>query len=114
MSHTQPSANVQVGSHAAAYHLVPETDVVAICELRTDLFDTFRDTWGDVWPKVRAYTDYREMLAQENLDLLSVATSDHVHADMVVDAAAAGVRGIFCEKPIGFHAGRCRPDDRRL
>ena len=92
--------NVQVGSHAAAYQLVPETEVVAICELRTELFDTFRSTWDDIWPNVRAYTDYREMLAQENLDLLSVATSDHVHANMVVDAAAAGVRGIFCEKPI--------------
>lgn len=40
------------------------------------------------------------MLAQEELDILSVATSDHRHADIVVDAVAAGVAGIFCEKPI--------------
>ena len=40
--------NVQVGSHAAAYQLVPETEVVAICELRTELFDTFRSTWDDI------------------------------------------------------------------
>ncbi len=88
------------GSHADAYQLVSQADVVAVCELRTELFDTFRSTWGDVWPEVRTYTDYREMLEQENLDLLSVVTSDHLHADMVVDAAAAGVPGIFCEKPI--------------
>ena len=92
--------SLQGGSHAAAYHLVSRADVVAVCELRTELFDTFRSTWGDVWPEVRTYTDYREMLAQEDLDVLSVVTSDHLHADMVVDAAAAGVPGIFCEKPI--------------
>ncbi|MAG36824.1 MAG: hypothetical protein CL878_11365 [Dehalococcoidia bacterium] len=98
---THPAlGNAQVGSHAAAYHLVPETDVIAVCELRTELFDSFRDTWGDVWPNVHTYSDYREMLDQENLDLLSVVTSDHLHADMVVDAAAAGVHGIFCEKPM--------------
>ncbi len=92
--------SLQGGSHAAAYHLVSRADVVAVCELRTELFDTFRSTWGDVWPEVRTYTDYHEMLAQEDLDVLSVVTSDHLHADMVVDAAAAGVPGIFCEKPI--------------
>ena len=40
------------------------------------------------------------MLREEGLDLLSVATSDHLHADMVVDAVTAGVKGIFCEKPL--------------
>ena len=40
------------------------------------------------------------MLAKEQPDLLSVATSDHRHAQIVVDAVEAGVRGIFCEKPI--------------
>ena len=90
----------QAGSHAAAYAQVPQTEVVAICELQTELFDTFRATWNDVWPEVHSYTDYREMLQREDLDLLSVVTSDHRHANMVVDAAGAGVRGIFCEKPI--------------
>jgi predicted dehydrogenase len=40
------------------------------------------------------------MLAAENLDVVTVATSDHRHADLVVDAANAGVKGIFCEKPM--------------
>lgn len=56
--------------------------------------------WGHVWSPIATYADYREMLAKESLDILSVVTSDHRHADIVVEAAEAGVRGIFCEKPI--------------
>jgi predicted dehydrogenase len=40
------------------------------------------------------------MLADQEIDCLSVVTSDDRHADIVIQAAEAGVRGIFCEKPI--------------
>ncbi len=87
-------------SHAPAYAALPNTQVVAVCDLKADLLDQFRQNWQDTWPEVRTYTDYREMLQQEEIDLLSVVTSDHRHADIVVDAAEGGVRGILCEKPI--------------
>ncbi len=46
------------------------------------------------------YRDYREMLARERLDLVAVCPrwTDQRRA-MVVAAAEAGVKGIFCEKP---------------
>ena len=46
------------------------------------------------------YQDYRNMLEQEQLDIVSVAPRwmDQKH-DMVIAAAEAGVRGIFSEKP---------------
>ena len=48
----------------------------------------------------RLYEDYREMLAQERLDLVSVAPRwVDCHHDMVIACAEAGVKGIFCEKP---------------
>jgi predicted dehydrogenase len=87
-------------SHAAAYHLHPQTEVVGVCDIRTELLDAFRQQWQDVWPDVRLYTDYREMLARECPELVSVATPDDLHADMVVDAAVGGARAILCEKPI--------------
>ena len=61
------------------------------------------------------YQDYHRMLAEEKLDIVSVAVRwlDQ-HHDMVVAAAAAGVRGIFCEKPFARTAGRGRRHDRRL
>ena len=46
------------------------------------------------------YQDYRHMLAQEQLDIVSVAPRwmDQKH-DLVIAAAESGARGIFCEKP---------------
>jgi predicted dehydrogenase len=87
-------------SHVAAYASVPETEVVAVCDLVPALIDGFREQWGQTFPKATGYTDYRKMLAEQEIDLLSVVTSDHRHAQIAVDGAEAGVKGIFCEKPI--------------
>jgi UDP-N-acetyl-2-amino-2-deoxyglucuronate dehydrogenase len=99
---TQPAAfgAAWPHSHAAAYASLSNVVVAAVCDLRESLFDEFRTNWGHRWPEVRTYTDYRRMLEQEEIDLLSVVTSDNRHTDIVVDAAAGGVKGILCEKPI--------------
>jgi len=87
-------------SHIASYTSLPNVDLVGVCDLKTDLIDQFRANYQTSWPNAHAYTDYREMLEKEKPDLLSVATSDDRHAQIVVDAVAAGVKGILCEKPI--------------
>jgi predicted dehydrogenase len=87
-------------SHAAAYHRHPQTEVVAVCDIRPQALEDFRTRWGDVWPDVRLYTDYKEMLRQEQPDLVSVVTPDHLHADITVAAAEGGAKAILCEKPI--------------
>jgi predicted dehydrogenase len=80
--------------------VLPDVELVAVCDLKPELLEQFRVACGSVLPNARTYTDYRELLEREKVDLLTVATSDHRHAEIVVDAAAAGVRGILCEKPI--------------
>jgi len=87
-------------SHASAYDFLPETEVVGVCDLVQDRIDSFQQDWKDVWPEVKGFTDYKEMLAELRPDLLSVVTSDNRHADIVVHAAENGIKGIFCEKPI--------------
>ncbi len=87
-------------SHVAAYRHIAATEPVAVCDIVPEKLDDFHRTWGDALPHVRGYTDYREMLAREQLDVISVATPDDRHAQIVVDAVDAGVRGIICEKPI--------------
>ena len=49
---------------------------------------------------MNGYADHKEMLTKENLDVLAVTTGDNAHADITVDGANAGVKGIFCEKPL--------------
>ena len=87
-------------SHAAAYHRHPQTNVTAVCDIRPQALEDFKAQWGDVWPDMRLYTDYNEMLQQEPLEIVSVVTPDHLHADITVAAAEKGVKAILCEKPI--------------
>ena len=46
------------------------------------------------------HADWREMLARQQLDIVSVATYAPVHAEIAVAAAEAGARVVYCEKPI--------------
>ena len=87
-------------SHAAGYSCVPATEVVAVCDLVPERTQDFVSKWQHQWPNITQYQDYREMLARENLDMVSVVTSDHRHADITIAAAEAGARAIFCEKPL--------------
>ena len=87
-------------SHAAAYAWVPETELVAGCDLRPERTTDFKRRWSERAPDLRVYRDHREMLTEEDLDIVSVVTSDDAHAQVVVDATDAGVKGILCEKPI--------------
>ncbi|RIJ49993.1 gfo/Idh/MocA family oxidoreductase [Maribellus luteus] len=48
-------------------------------------------------PKI--YANYREMLADDNLDAVVILTPDHWHAKMAIDAARAG-KHVYLEKPM--------------
>lgn len=87
-------------AHVACYAYHPRTEIVAVCDIMPAAFEKFDELWGDRWPGINKYTDYREMLANEQLDLISVVTPDHLHAVVVEAAVEAGVKGIYCEKPI--------------
>ena len=46
---------------------------------------------------VKTYVDYRDLLADENIEAVVIATPDHWHEQMVLDAVAAG-KAVYCEK----------------
>ena len=74
---------------------VPGAKVVAVCDVygphRQKGIERSRN------PEVKAYVDYRELLADKNVDAVIIGTPDHWHCQMVVDAAKAG-KDIYCEK----------------
>ena len=79
-----------------AYQGLPNVDVVAVADTDPVGVERARQRIG----AARAYLDYREMLARESLDLVSVCPRwVNNHAEMVLVCAEAGVKGIFCEKP---------------
>ncbi|MGZ5567688.1 MAG: Gfo/Idh/MocA family oxidoreductase [Limisphaerales bacterium] len=47
----------------------------------------------------RTYTDYRQMLAEKDLDIVLIGTPDHWHALQMIDAVKSGA-DVYCQKPI--------------
>jgi predicted dehydrogenase len=83
-------------SHMACYRDVPDVEVVAGADPYQEQRDDFQRRWG----VENLYADYREMLANERLDIVSVATSAKPRPGIVIDAAKSGAKLIFAEKPL--------------
>jgi predicted dehydrogenase len=84
-------------SHARAMQALDEYQVVALCDLNAELAQELAATR---FPGAKPYTDYQEMLAAEQLDVVAIATPTNSHAGLTIAVAEAGVRGICCEKPM--------------
>lgn len=87
-------------SHLSALATIPSLQVVAGCDIVREARDRFIENWNATWPGLESYDDFRTMIDEEQLDIVCVATPDHLHGDVVRYAAEHGVRGIFCEKPM--------------
>ena len=83
-------------SHAAAYAIIEETEMVAACDVDEGRLNTFMERWNV--PK--GYTDYRELIDKEKPDILSITTRPEQHAEHMVYGANHGVKGMYAEKPL--------------
>jgi predicted dehydrogenase len=65
-----------------------------------DIWDLRRDQGeATAGTKVEKYADYRQLLDRKDIDGVIVATFDHVHAQISIDACKAG-KDIYVEKPM--------------
>lgn len=90
-------------SHAGAFALQPDCELVAGANRRPDRLAEFGRRFG-----VRAlYRDYAELLRAERPDIVCIATHPGSHAEIVEAAVQHGARAIFCEKPMALDLADC-------
>ena len=75
---------------------VPGVECVGVCDLYESRHEAAREA---VKKDVPASRDYRTILDRKDVDAVIVATSDHQHRKVVVDACLAG-KDVYCEKPM--------------
>ena len=92
--------------HARGYLASGRCEIAALADIQRENAAAFRDEHGT--PETRIYEDYRQMLQEAGLDVVSITTWPHLHAEMVVAAAEAGVKAIHCEKPMAPTWGEAR------
>ena len=72
-------------------------ELVAFCDLIEERARKAADAYGAVGAKV--YTDYRELLDRDDIDVVYVLTQNSEHCRLTVDALRAG-KNVLCEKPM--------------
>jgi predicted dehydrogenase len=98
-----------IGTGMRGYHVMGQmyleskdlVEVVAVCDTFAGNLAKGKDrvqTEGGNTPKT--YVDYKELLADPSIDVVFIATPEHLHYRMAMDALKAG-KNIYLEKPIG-------------
>ena len=83
------------GTHVDAFVNHPRIDLVAGSSRDAGRRERFQTRFG-----VKTYSGWAEMLANESLDIVGVATYAPVHAEIVLACVEQGSKAIYCEKPI--------------
>ena len=90
--------------HADGYVRTGRCTLAACADPSGDAARFFADKYG----VPRTYSDAAAMLAEEDLDIVSVCTWPHLHAPLTIAAARSGVKAIHCEKPMATSWGEAK------
>lgn len=87
--------------HAKTLHSMPEYRLVGVCDLNPD-------TLAKLELDAPRFTDFGALLSEAQPEVVVISTSNDAHAKLALQAVAAGVRGVYCEKPMTVHLADAR------
>lgn len=85
-------------AHAYAYQHHDRSRIVAAADISSDNLNRF----GQEFSVDSTYQDYRQMLFDAKLDIVSISAYVGTRREMVLAAIDAGIRAIWCEKPLAL------------
>lgn len=88
--------------------LVREGDrarIVALVDVEPSFAEERREQFG--LAGARIYTDYRDVLARDDVDAVDLCTPSHMHTEQIIAALEAG-KHVLTEKPAGYTLEECR------
>jgi predicted dehydrogenase len=88
---------------APALRGIPECELIAVSRARAGLAEVFANEFG----AKRWYGDWRELIADDEIDAVYIATPVYLHAEQTVAAAEAG-KSVLCEKPMAMNPDECK------
>ena len=80
--------------HLPEYHTHPNVEIIAVCDVALERAQAVAQTYG-----AKAYTDYIELLNDEEINAVSICTPNVFHAPMSIAALQVG-KHVLCEKPM--------------
>jgi predicted dehydrogenase len=87
---------------APALREISECELFAVNRARPELAEEFAIEFG----ARRWYSDWRELIADREIDAVYIATPVYLHAEQTVAAAEAG-KQVLCEKPMALNVAEC-------
>jgi predicted dehydrogenase len=111
---------IGTGKMCHGYHLnsllkYDDVQIAAICEVdpirRKSAMEKVASAYASktAYKGVDEYTDFRQVIARDDIDAVLIATPDHWHAIPIIEACKAG-KDVYCEKPLTLtilEAQRC-------
>ena len=92
-------------THRLAIDACDEAELVAVCDTDERQIRSFLAGMDSGAANIRIYSDYRELVQDGSVDIVSVCTPSGLHHEGVTAAAGAG-KHVLCEKPLEIDAGR--------
>ena len=89
------------GKHFPGLASVPEVEMVAFCDIIVERAEAAAKKWGT--EDAKFYENYKDLLADESIDVVHVCTPNISHSFITVDALEAG-KHVMCEKPMAINS----------
>ncbi|HOA33676.1 MAG TPA: Gfo/Idh/MocA family oxidoreductase [Clostridiales bacterium] len=85
------------GKHMPALKNTGRVDMVAFCDIIEERAVKAAQEYGT--PDAKVYTDYKELLKDDSIEIVHVCTPNRSHSFITIDALEAG-KHVMCEKPM--------------